>query len=590
MPEIRTCARDSFVIRRGAPSQRIERKRRRHIGRIHRSLGITQTQRQQRQHPLRSIQKRQALFSFERERRNLCVPHRRFAGNSSSLKNCLALSNRHLRQMRKRSQIARRSHRPLARNHRMHFPIQHRAKRLRHNRTHARKSLGNCIRSQHEHRPRFMLREWCTHPARVAANQIHLQLPYLVARNSHRRHLSESGIHPVHCRIRFHEPFNHRTRCVHRFARRRRKFHLGAIENDGIKLRERQMFAVDLNLIHPLFLSWCFIVTVTSSGTQSGLSGRWASPLTRCGSPLVAAGTCDIFPACRFAGSNRLARLFMNDFVRKSNRPPLRSRHPSPNREQIIKTRRALIPAVRFRHHQKTIVLNFHLLVFESNLPAKLHASNFKPREIIPVVHHAHLIRLRIPDADSRIGEFLQDRTLIAAGSILVRVLAHCPVHFGSRFSRNDVTPSRKSAVARISAFSRVASSISARISASLKRRSSRFVRRILVGLAAISCAAISWARSRSFSAGTTSVINPIRSASAASMMRPVSSNSVARFSPIWRLKKTDTSAGMNPIRTSEYPSFASGATSVKSASVAIPQPPAIAAPFTVAITGFENS
>src|SRR5579864_4275740 len=179
---------------------------------------------------------------------------------------------------------------------------------------------------------------------------------------------------------------------------------------------------------------------------------------------------------CRFARRNRLACLLMSDFVRESNRPPLRSRHPSPNREQIIKTRRALIPAVRFRHHQKTIVLNFHLLVFESNLPAKLHASNFKPREIVSVVHHAHLIRLRIADPDSRIGKFLERQICIAAGSI--RVLAHCPVHFGSRFSRNEETPSRKSAVARISTFSRVASSISARISPSLKRRSSRFVRR----------------------------------------------------------------------------------------------------------------
>jgi hypothetical protein len=117
---------------------------------------------------------------------------------------------------------------------------------------------------QHEHRPRFRLRERRTHPARVAANQIHLQLPYLVARNSHRRHLSESSVHAVHRRIRFHEPFNHRTRCVHLLARHRRKLHLGGIENDGIKLRERQMFAVDLNLIHPLFLSWFPILTMSS--------------------------------------------------------------------------------------------------------------------------------------------------------------------------------------------------------------------------------------------------------------------------------------------------------------------------------------
>ncbi len=116
----------------------------------------------------------------------------------------------------------------------MHFPIQHRAKRLRHNRTHPRQPLGNCIRSQHQHRPRFMLSQRRTHSTGVAANQIQLQLPYLVARNSHRRHLPESGIHAIHGRIRFHQSFNHRTRCVHPLARCRRKLHLRAIENDGI--------------------------------------------------------------------------------------------------------------------------------------------------------------------------------------------------------------------------------------------------------------------------------------------------------------------------------------------------------------------
>ena len=137
----------------------------------------------------------------------------------------------------------------------MHFPIQHRAKRLRHNRTHARKPLCNRIRAQHEHRPRFLLRQWRAHSARVAPNQIHLQLPYLVARNSHRRHLPESSVNAIHGRVRFHQPFNHRARCVHLFARPGRQFHLGPIENDGIQLRKRQMFAVDLNLIHPRFLS-----------------------------------------------------------------------------------------------------------------------------------------------------------------------------------------------------------------------------------------------------------------------------------------------------------------------------------------------
>ena len=44
--------------------------------------------------------------------------------------------------------------------------------------------------------------------------------------------------------------------------------------------------------------------------------------------------------------------------------------------------------------------------------------------------------------------------------------------------------------------------------------------------------------------------------------------------------------AGRNPIFTSVYPNLASGTASVKSHSVAMPQPPASAAPFTAAISG----
>jgi hypothetical protein len=44
--------------------------------------------------------------------------------------------------------------------------------------------------------------------------------------------------------------------------------------------------------------------------------------------------------------------------------------------------------------------------------------------------------------------------------------------------------------------------------------------------------------------------------------------------------------AGKNPIFTSVYPNFASGTAIVKSQSVAIPHPPAYAAPFTAPISG----
>ena len=107
-----------------------------------------------------------------------------------------------------------------------------------------------------------------------------------------------------------------------------------------------------------------------------------------------------------------------------------------------------------------------------------------------------------------------------------------------------------------------------------------------LLGLAAISRLASSCARSIKRSAGTISDTRPNALASSASMMRPVSNRSRERLSPICRVKKTETIAGRKPIFTSVYPNFASGTASVKSHSVAMPHPPAKAAPFTAAING----
>jgi hypothetical protein len=70
----------------------------------------------------------------------------------------------------------------------------------------------------------------------------------------------------------------------------------------------------------------------------------------------------------------------------------------------------------------------------------------------------------------------------------------------------------------------------------------------------------------------------------------PVSSRSRAILCPTCQTRMEETSAGTNPMRTSVYPNFASGTARVKSHMVAIPVPPAMAAPFTAAIVGLGKS
>src|SRR6185437_14390689 len=85
-------------------------------------------------------------------------------------------------------------------------------------------------------------------------------------------------------------------------------------------------------------------------------------------------------------------------------RAPLRLEDARANRQQVVEPRRALVPAGGFGDHDEAVVLRLHLLVLEAELPAKLDAPDFEPREIVAVVDHAHLVRLGVADANRRLG------------------------------------------------------------------------------------------------------------------------------------------------------------------------------------------
>src|SRR6267142_2579574 len=85
----------------------------------------------------------------------------------------------------------------------------------------------------------------------------------------------------------------------------------------------------------------------------------------------------------------------------------------------------------------------------------------------------------------------------------------------GFLFSRNDASPSLKSVVQRMRAFSRIARSRSASTPAAAAEVNKRLARVTLAGLAAIKMSASSFARSISLSAGTISLMRPISFASA---------------------------------------------------------------------------
>src|SRR5208282_297102 len=122
----------------------------------------------------------------------------------------------------------------------------------------------------------------------------------------------------------------------------------------------------------------------------------------------------------------------------------------------VIIVHGSLVAALGIDHGDKAIVFKLHFFVAEAELAQEFDASHFKPDEMIGVIDDAHLVGFSIADADSS----------LVRCRFLTYEPAHRPVHFGLRFSRNDSMPSRKSALWRMPAFSRMAASICASSSA----------------------------------------------------------------------------------------------------------------------------
>ena len=70
----------------------------------------------------------------------------------------------------------------------------------------------------------------------------------------------------------------------------------------------------------------------------------------------------------------------------------------------IVESRRALVAAVRFGNDDEAVVFDFHSLVFESELAAKLDAADFEPGEVISVVDDAHLVGFGVAHAHGGFG------------------------------------------------------------------------------------------------------------------------------------------------------------------------------------------
>src|SRR5690349_13212869 len=113
----------------------------------------------------------------------------------------------------------------------------------------------------------------------------------------------------------------------------------------------------------------------------------------------------------------------------------------------VVISGRRLVAATSVDHRNEAVVLPLHVTVGKTQLAHIFHAPDLKPDEVIGMIDHPHLIGLGIA----------HPQPALAHNPCLISTRAHWPLQRGLRFSRNEVMPSRKSAVVRMRALSCIA-------------------------------------------------------------------------------------------------------------------------------------
>src|SRR6267142_312095 len=107
---------DPWIECRGTSAQSIERKRSGDISGVRENLCLTQSERQKRQHSLRSIQQRDSFLGFQRKRSDACLAQRFSTVHALSIQRGFAFAGQNEREMGEWGKIAGSAHRTLRGN------------------------------------------------------------------------------------------------------------------------------------------------------------------------------------------------------------------------------------------------------------------------------------------------------------------------------------------------------------------------------------------------------------------------------------------------------------------------------------------
>src|SRR5882672_211926 len=238
---------DARVECGGASAQRVKRECRGHVGGVDENLRLAQSERQERQHSLRSVQQRDSFLRLEHERRDARLAQRLAPRNALAVENSFALADDYLRQVRQRREIAGCPYGALRGNHRMDAMFQHRAEDFHNRWAYAAQPFRQCIRPQYHYRAGLRFRQWCSDATCVTANQIDLERSNLILRDSNFGQIAEACVHTVGRRLGGHDSIDYGARREHPRASFGGERYLGAMQGHFIKLFEGEVVAGEVD-------------------------------------------------------------------------------------------------------------------------------------------------------------------------------------------------------------------------------------------------------------------------------------------------------------------------------------------------------
>src|SRR6185437_9917750 len=100
-----------------------------------------------------------------------------------------------------------------------------------------------------------------------------------------------------------------------------------------------------------------------------------------------------------FAQQQLVARA--HDSILEPHNRPAHTRQRRPHNQLIVVSRRSLVPRCRLHHCDHRVFFLLHRLIVQAHLSYVLHPAYLKPHQVVRVVHHTHLIGLRIPHTHS---------------------------------------------------------------------------------------------------------------------------------------------------------------------------------------------